>query len=146
MSEPQDAIQYKIFETVSGRTMTDGATMIADFDRTAENKVLVTGLVTDVLMGGKIEIIDAYIAADYRQHDLYVADTREGLKDFTTWVGTEGIVFGYTHLHLVVAEGNFVLTQAEGVYDGAPTALYDLWRVEGGKIAEHWNVVQAIPT
>ena len=27
---------------------------------------------------------------------------------------------------------------------GAPTSYYDLWRVENGKIAEHWDVMETI--
>jgi predicted SnoaL-like aldol condensation-catalyzing enzyme len=27
----------------------------------------------------------------------------------------------------------------------APTAFYDLFRVENGKIAEHWDVLETIP-
>ena len=29
-------------------------------------------------------------------------------------------------------------------FDGAPTGYYDLWRVENGKIAEHWDVMETI--
>jgi predicted SnoaL-like aldol condensation-catalyzing enzyme len=45
----------------------------------------------------------------------------------------------------VLGEGNFVLTVSEGQFAGKPTAFYDLWRVENGKIAEHWDIVEAIP-
>jgi predicted SnoaL-like aldol condensation-catalyzing enzyme len=38
-----------------------------------------------------------------------------------------------------------VLTVSEGQFAGKPTAFYDLWRVENGKIAEHWDIVEAIP-
>ena len=55
------------------------------------------------------------------------------------------IAFGYEKVHLTLGECNFVFTQSEGIYDGAATAFYDLWRVEDGKIAEHWDVVQTIP-
>ncbi|MDB4168759.1 hypothetical protein N9747_01875 [Planktomarina sp.] len=37
------------------------------------------------------------------------------------------------------------LTQSEGIYNGAATAFCNLWRVENGKIAEHWDVVQTVP-
>ena len=33
---------------------------------------------------------------------------------------------------------------SEGTYGGAPTSYYDLWRVENGKIAEHWDVMETI--
>ena len=74
-----------------------------------------------------------------------VADTRDGLKQFITYLADNNIAFGYEKVHLTLGEGNFVFTQSEGIYDGAATAFYDLWRVEDGKIAEHWDVVQTIP-
>ncbi|MDC0381945.1 nuclear transport factor 2 family protein [Planktomarina temperata] len=125
--------------------MTDGATEIADLDKTEANKALVQALVADVLIGGNIEKIDTYIRPDYRQHNPYVADTRDGLKQFITYLADSNIAFGYEKVHLTLGEGNFVFTQSEGIYDGAATAFYDLWRVEDGKIAEHWDVVQTIP-
>jgi predicted SnoaL-like aldol condensation-catalyzing enzyme len=44
-----------------------------------------------------------------------------------------------------VAEGNFVLVLTEGDLPSGPTALYDLFRVENGKIVEHWDVLTPIP-
>ena len=29
-------------------------------------------------------------------------------------------------------------------FGGAPTSYYDLWRVENGRIAEHWDVMETI--
>ena len=43
-----------------------------------------------------------------------------------------------------LAQGNFVLAVSEGTFGGAPTSYYDLWRVENGKIAEHWDVMETI--
>ncbi|AXI41872.1 nuclear transport factor 2 family protein [Sulfitobacter sp. SK011] len=146
IAEHWDSIQETVTETASGRSMTDGATEITDLDKTDANKALVTALVTDVLMKGEIDKIDSYIAPEYMQHNPFVSDTRDGLKGFIAYLGENDISFWYSELHNVVAEGNFVFTQAEGVYDGTPTAFYDIWRVEDGMIVEHWDAVQAIPT
>ena len=43
-----------------------------------------------------------------------------------------------------LAQGNFVLAVSEGTFGGAPTSYYDLWRVENGKISEHWDVMETI--
>ena len=51
----------------------------------------------------------------------------------------------YSDVHMVVAEGNFVFTASEGKLGGKPTAFYDLFRVEDGKIVEHWDVIADIP-
>ena len=40
---------------------------------------------------------------------------------------------------------NFVLVVSEGSFGDAPTAYYDLFRVEEGRIAEHWDVIETIP-
>ena len=37
-----------------------------------------------------------------------------------------------------------MLAVSEGTFGGAPTSYYDLWRVENGKIAEHWDVMETI--
>jgi putative SnoaL-like polyketide cyclase len=47
----------------------------------------------------------------------------------------------YEKVHQVLAEGDMVLAVYEGTFGGKPTAYYDLWRVEKGKIAEHWDVM-----
>lgn len=46
----------------------------------------------------------------------------------------------------MVADGEFVLTQSEGSLGGTPTAFYDLFRIADGKIVEHWDVINEIPT
>ena len=50
----------------------------------------------------------------------------------------------YTTVHQVLAQGNYVLAVSEGTFGGAPTSYYDLWRIENGKIAEHWDVMETI--
>ena len=56
----------------------------------------------------------------------------------------QGIQMIYDETHMVLAQGNYVLAVSEGTYGGAPTSYYDLWRVENGKIAEHWDVMETI--
>ncbi|MEJ7658473.1 MAG: hypothetical protein WKG07_02020 [Hymenobacter sp.] len=46
----------------------------------------------------------------------------------------------------MLGEGNFVLVLSEGVFQGVPTAFYNLYRLENDKIVEHWDVVEEIPT
>ena len=51
----------------------------------------------------------------------------------------------YDQVHKVLGEGNFVLVASEGALGDQHTAFYDLFRVENGKIAEHWDTIEAIP-
>ena len=59
-------------------------------------------------------------------------------------LGKQGIAMVYDKVHQVLAQGNFVLAVSEGTFGGAATSYYDLWRIENGKIAEHWDVMETI--
>lgn len=145
--EHWDNLQAPLAETASGRSMTDGAVEVTDLGKTAENKALVTGFVTDVLHGKAPEKITDYISTEtYMQHNPYVADGLEGLGTFLAGLAESGTTLAYTETHMVVAQGNFVFTASEGVFGDAPTAFFDLFRVEDGKIVEHWDTVEEIPT
>ena len=51
----------------------------------------------------------------------------------------------YDRVHKVLGQGNFVLVVSEGGFGEKPTSFYDLFRVENGKIAEHWDTIETIP-
>ena len=144
--EHWDGIQPKPKTTVSGRSMTDGPAEIVDLDGTAANRALIVNFVEDILVGGKSDRITDYIGGTYLQHNPRVGDGLEGLGAFLEHLQATDISFSYGSIHNVVAEGNFVMTQSEGEIGGAPTAFYDLFRVEKGMIVEHWDVVQEVPT
>ena len=61
-----------------------------------------------------------------------------------TALAEQGIQMIYDTVHQVLAQGNYVLAVSEGTFGGAPTSYYDLWRVENGKVAEHWDVMETI--
>jgi predicted SnoaL-like aldol condensation-catalyzing enzyme len=43
-----------------------------------------------------------------------------------------------------LGEGDFVLSVSEGQFLGENVAFYDLFRVEDGKIVEHWDTIEEI--
>ena len=131
----------------SGRTQFDGATDITDKEKTEENKALVQGFIDDVLMNGKSDLLTKYInPTKYLQHNSAVADGLDGLGTALQYFAENGLVMEYDKVHMVLGEGNFVLTVSEGKFGkGDHVAYYDLFRVENGQIVEHWDVIQNIP-
>lgn len=130
----------------SGRTQVDGPTEIIDLDKTAENKALVATFVEAVLIAGKVGEAARFISqTTYHQHNTAVADGLDGLGAALAAMAGQGVTMKYDTLHLVVAEGNFVFTMAEGKLGGRPTAFFDLFRVQAGKIVEHWDIIADIP-
>lgn len=131
----------------SGHTMTDGATEVTDLEKTEENKALVINFVETVLTGGDASNITDFISTEtYIQHNPGIADGLDGLGAALSGMAASGVTMVYTNTPIVIAEGNFVLTGSEGTLGGAPTAFYDLFRVEGGKIVEHWDIISDIPS
>ena len=76
--------------------------------------------------------------------DQAIADGVSGLNEALAALAQQGIQMIYDETYMVLAQGNFVLAVSEGTYGGEPTSYYDLWRVESGKIAEHWDVMETI--
>lgn len=144
--EHWDNLQPLAAPNPSGRSMVDGATDVTDLKKTAQNKALVTGFVTDVLHGEASEKITDYVSTEtYIQHNPQVADGLDGLGAALEAMAAAGQSMRYSQTHLIVAEGNFVFTASEGAMGDTPTAFFDLFRVEDGKIVEHWDTVSPIP-
>lgn len=144
IAEHWDALQPNAGSNPSNRTMFDGPTEITDLEKTEENKARAEALFHVLIHGTQEEAVAAVISnfePNYKQHNPTAGD---GLEGFTAAMPTEQWVF--TKQHKVLGEGNFVLSIAEGTHKGIPSAFYDLLRFENGKIVEHWDVIQPIPT
>ena len=129
----------------SGRSMIDGATAVTDLDKTEANKALVGAFVDDILVSGRMGKLAGYFDGDnYLQHNPGVADGLSGLGAALEAMAKAGVSMKYDRVHTVLGEGNFVLVISEGQFGGKHVAFYDLFRVQAGKIAEHWDVIEAI--
>ena len=129
----------------SGHSQTDGSTELTDLDKTADNKSLVKDFVSSILVNGQMDQVGKYFEGDqYIQHNPSVGDGLSGLGAALQAMAEQGIKMEYDQVHLVLGEGNFVLAMSEGKFAGKHTAYYDLFRVENGKIAEHWDVMETI--
>jgi len=130
----------------SGHTMTDGPTEAIDLELTEQNKNFVRQFVEDILVHGKLDKLAGYYDGDnYTQHNPQIADGLSGLGQALQTMAEQGISMKYDKIHKVLGEGNFVLVVSEGNFAGQPTSFYDLFRVENGKIAEHWDTLETIP-
>ena len=130
----------------SGRSMIDGTTELSDLDKTDANKTLVRSFVQDVLAGGNFSKLPDYISStNYLQHNPNIGDGLSGLGTAIEAMTKAGVTMKYTQVHKVLGEGNFVLTVSEGEFAGKHVAFYDLFRVQGNQIVEHWDTIEAIP-
>jgi len=85
-----------------------------------------------------------HISIKYKLLTPSIADGLDGLGAALAAMAEQGIKMEYFTIHTVLGCGNFVLAVSEGAFAGQPTSYYDLFRVENGKIAEHWDVMETI--
>lgn len=144
--EHWDNLQEIVTETASGRTQIDGPTESTDLAKTADNKTFVEGFINDILMGGQPDKITDYVSTEqYAQHNPGVKDGLAGLGEAIEALNKAGMPMEYHKTHFILGEGNFVLTGSEGKFMNKAVAFYDLFRIENGKIVEHWDTVEEIP-
>ncbi|SDB50251.1 nuclear transport factor 2 family protein [Butyrivibrio sp. INlla16] len=144
--EHWDNLAAKAEPNPSGHTQIDNVAPVKDLDKTEANRETVKGFLNDVMMGKAPEkTADYFNNGKYIQHNTGIADGLEGLGAALAALAEQGVQMIYSTVHQVLAQGDMVLAVSEGTFGGAPTAYYDLWRVENGKIAEHWDIVETIP-
>jgi predicted SnoaL-like aldol condensation-catalyzing enzyme len=145
LAEHWDALTPLVENTASGRSQTDGPAAPSAAGQTEHNRALVAGFAKTVLQDADYSVLTDYISTEtYLQHNPEAADGLDGFGEAVgKWVA-QGKKLIYHTIHRIVADGDLVLVQSEGEF-GGPVAYWDLFRVAGGKIVEHWDVIGRVP-
>ena len=92
------------------------------------------------------ESASKYLGPGYKQHNPTAADGPEGLKGFITFLKTN---FPQTHSEVTAsfADGDYVILRVHAVRTPGTlgNAIVDIFRLEHGKVVEHWDSVQPVP-
>jgi predicted SnoaL-like aldol condensation-catalyzing enzyme len=113
----------------------DNKKIVQEFEETAWNQ-------------HDIEKALTYLDPNYKQHNPYFADGVEGFK-----AGLTGLVTANPNLSIEIkrtlSEGDYVVIHKYAILDSkagtGKKAIMDIYRMENGKIAEHWDVIEDIP-
>lgn len=143
--EHWDNIQPRRGPNPSGHTMVDGPIEATDLDRTEANRDLVATFVREVLINRDLGRLPRFFdAGRLTQHSPTLPDGVAALRTALEASSGGRPNVEYRHLHRVLAEGSFVLSVSEGFIGGDHSALYDLFRVDAGKLVEHWDTVEHV--
>ena len=130
----------------SGHTPVDGPTEASDRQQTEKNKALVREFYEATFLRGDFSRMHEFFAGDqFIRHDARGGDGLSALGVLMHEQAQRGIVMQVEALQMILGEGDFVLATASGSIAGEPVAYYDLFRIEDGKLAEHWDVIEHIP-
>jgi len=144
--EHWDNIQRRQGPSPSGHSMVDGPTEVTDLGQTEANRETVSRFVDDVLVGGRLDQLEQYVDEEiFIQHSPRIADGLAALRSALQSAPGGVRAIRYDRNHRLLAQGNFVLAVSEGALDGVHSAFYDLFRVDGGRLVEHWDTIEAIP-
>ncbi|KZE01263.1 nuclear transport factor 2 family protein [Bacillus mycoides] len=112
-----------------------------------KNKKMVVDFYNEVFNKHNIDIIPKYVSEDYKQHNPFVGDGRKAFMDFfkEDFVKNPNSAAEIKH---VVAEGDKVALHVHSRTNSQDrgVAIVDIFRIKNGKIVEHWDVIQEIPS
>ena len=108
---------------------------------TASNRTLFTDFAQAVLIGGATARAAEFLSATYSEHHGTPAS---GPSALGAWLSAENV--SYSKVHHLIVDGNYVFAVSEGKRGSAGFGFYDLFRLDGGKVAEHWDARRSIPS
>ena len=122
------------------------AALAADAKQMEENKKTVAALYDAVLNKKDFEEASKYLGPRYTQHNPGAADGPEGLKGFVNFL-KEKFPNNKSEIKRIFADGDYVIVHVHAVREPGTrgNAIIDIFKLENGKVVEHWDVVQPIP-
>jgi predicted SnoaL-like aldol condensation-catalyzing enzyme len=118
----------------------------ADASQMEANKKAVLAFYDKAINQKDFEAAKEYLGPKYTQHNPGAADGPEGLKGFIGFLKAKFPNY-HSEFKRVLADGDFVIVHVHNVPNPGERgrAIMDIFRLEHGKIVEHWDVAQAIP-
>jgi len=134
--------------TLLGAAMALSCATVADTSVTSNPKGKMVVEFLDMVFNQKKvkEGFDKYTGPTYRQHNPFAADGAQPAIDFLAPYLASHAGYHYDCKHVYV-DGNIVVVHSHVTREAGDrgSAVVDIFRIEKGKVVEHWDVVQPIP-
>lgn len=110
------------------------------------NKILVLEFYKNVVGERNISLIDTYVSDQYIQHSPSLKTGKAGLLEALEFLKQipkpKEQKSPITH---AVEDGDFVMTRLDFEFMGIRKNVIDFFKLEHGKVIEHWDAIQDIP-
>ena len=122
------------------------AALAVDTRKMEENKKIVAAFYDAAVNQKDFDKASQYLGARYTQHNPLAADDREGFKGFITFL-KDKFPNNRSEIKRIFADGDYVIVHVHAVREPGTrgNAIVDIFKLENGKVVEHWDVIQPIP-
>lgn len=108
-------------------------------DRPHRNKALVLEAMTSLFQRHDVSAVERLYAPNYIQHNPNIPQGRDALQALVAGMSQDV----YYEPGLIVAEGDLVAIHGRiRGWANEPQVVIDIFRVQGGRLVEHWDVLQ----
>jgi predicted SnoaL-like aldol condensation-catalyzing enzyme len=114
---------------------------------TRSNKIIVLECYRKIIRDHDLSLVDEYIREDYIQHSPTVKDGKAGILEMLHFLKSlpQPKEHGVSPIIRTIAEGDLVAVHLDVQFMGKRVAVVDLFRLQEGKIAEHWDASEMQP-
>jgi len=120
-----------------------GSVNAADSGDLERNKALVKQFFAAV-EGRDKATVEKIVREDYIQHMPMIPSGRAAILHYIDMVAPKGLG-KMPQFARVIAEGDLVMVHFRREDPNGPVATMEIFRIQGGQIAEHWAVTEPIP-
>ena len=123
-----------------------GGAAIAGSAQEEANRAAVLAFYEKGLNQKDVDAALAYVGDRYVQHNPNAADGPEGFRKFIGFL-REKFPNSHSEIKRSFVDGDYVILHVHSVREPGTRgrAIVDIFKLENGKIVEHWDVVQEIP-
>ena len=136
----------KIALCLAGALMFAASTAQAADPQEEANKKVVLDFYEKAINQKNFEAAAVHFGPRYTQHNPGAADGPDGLKGFIAFL-KDKFPNNRSEIKRIFADGDYVIVHVHAVREPGTrgNAIIDIFKLENGKVVEHWDVVQPIP-
>lgn len=136
----------KLIAAAAFSLVSASAVLAADAKQMEANKKAVVAFYQKGINDKDFDAAAKYLGPRYIQHNPGAKDGVDGFKAFVAFLKDK--FPGYkSEIKRVFADGDYVILHVHNIREPGTRgrAIMDIFRLENGKIVEHWDVAQDIP-
>lgn len=130
-----------VFYSCNGTTNTNNSTSATS--KKQNSAEIARGFYQEVIINKDISKYDKYIGDTYKQHATGYPDGVEPLREELAGNAKED--YNLVNILRVVGEDNYAALHSLWEYKNNKIVYVDIWRIEDGKLVEHWDHYQEVP-